>query len=318
MSKADIVRALAAGQPASDWVVIPTSTVDGSITGQKALEGAGGLGCSWRAGPPSSEAGVAELIVSVLPGAAKEWTGALYGDGPTDQRRTFAGISAAAACGDPGCGATAAVGSSWVRVDLMTGPREGASPTSAFAKETDDEVFAGLTPAVESALRTVQGASAAQLRFPDHVPSGQQAPCTNYLKKASLAEALGVKSTSIDTSFQPDPKVDSLFAAAELRIGDSVCDLTDPRYTPAPELARVTVAPEQGWAVDDIAAHSAQRGDLRPVALQGLASGERALSSCGSSGNECSVVFTLGSDAIQVANTPRANQVAEAILAAAR
>lgn len=314
--KGEIVRALAAGQASDDWVVIPTSAVDGSITGAKALEGAGGLSCSWQAGPQNAETGVATLTVSLLPGAAEQWTGALYGDGPTAQRRTFAGISAAATCGDPGCGATAAVGSSWVRVDLLTGSREGGS--SAFAKETDDQVFADLKPAVESAFRTVQKASAAGLRFPDHVPADGAAPCTNYLIKADLSSPLGVKDTSIDTAYPPDPKSSSLFAAAELRIGDSVCVIEDPKYATPTELASVTVAPEQAWAVDDIAAHHVQQGDLHAVQLQGLASGERALSTCGSAGNQCVVLFTLGSDAIQVENTDRAEQVAEAILLAAR
>ncbi|GAA2753589.1 hypothetical protein GCM10009869_26470 [Amnibacterium kyonggiense] len=316
MPKAEIVRALAAGQPADDWVVLPVSTVDGSITGQKALEGAGGLGCSWRAGPPNSETGIATLTVSILPGAANQWTGALYGDAPTEQRRTFAGISAAATCGDPGCGATAAVGSSWVRVDLLTGSREGG--TSAFAKETDDQVFAGLKPAVETVFRTVQDASAAQLRFPDHVPADSAAPCTNYLTKVDLEGALKVQRTRVSTDFPPDPKVDSLFGAAELRLGDSVCVVEDARYSSATELASVTVGPEQAWAVDEIATDSAQRGDLRPIRLEGLASGERALSNCGSGSTPCTVLFTLGSTAIQIENTPRAVQVAEAILATAR
>ncbi|MFD1722108.1 hypothetical protein [Amnibacterium endophyticum] len=319
--KQDVVKALAAGQPSDDWVVLRGGTgydviPGGLLTGVKALQGAGGLACSWVAGPPNSEAGPATLMVSILPDAADQWTGSMYGDAPTDQRRTFAGISAAATCGDPGCGATAAVGSSWVRVDLITGSREGG--TSAFAKETDDQVFAGLKPAVESAFRTVQDASAAQLTFPAHLPANGKADCVNYLKKAALAPALDVQGTSIATDYQPDPKLSSLYAAAELRVGDSVCHIEDPDQQIPVEIATVTVGPDQAWAVDDVAKDPAQRGSLHRADLKGLVSGEQAVSSCGSSGNICTVLLTLGSDAIQIDNTPHAERLAEAILAAAR
>ena len=312
--KAQIVQALAAGQPSDDWVVLPVSAAAGSVTGAKAVEGAGGLSCSWKAGPPNSEAGVAALTVAILPDAADDWTGQMYGDGPTSDRRTFAGVSAAATCGDPGCGASAAVGSSWVRIDLTTGSREGGE--SAFAKETDDQVFADLTPAVETVFQAVQGASAEQLRFPDHIPAdGTPADCRTYLTKADIAGALDVKDVRVTTNYQLTPALYSIAGAAAQRLGTSVCTIEDPRYSYPTELASITVAPEQSWAVDDLASNPAERGDLRVIELEGAVEGEHALSDCGSSANVCSVVFSLASTAIQVENTPHAVSVAEAIIA---
>jgi len=318
--RTQIVQALAAGQPSDDWVVLPASRDAalsiGLITGDRAVEGAGGLACAWRAGPPNSETGEAVLSATILPGAADSWTGSLHGDAPTSDRRTFAGVSAAATCGDPGCGATAAVGSSWVRVDLITGSREGGE--SAFAKQTDDEVFAELTPAVESVFRAVQGADAAQLQFPNHLPTdGTPAGCRNYLGKVDLASALDVDDVRISTRYQPDPDLDSLFAAAELQLGTSVCSILSLDAGSA-LLADVTVAPGQAWAVDDAAETTADQGDFRPVQLEGAVSGERALSNCGASTNTCTLDFTLGSDAIEISDAAHPERVAEAIIAGAR
>ena len=128
------------------------------------------------------------------PGAAKDWSAQVFGDAPTAKRRVFAGISAAAACADPGCGASAAVGSSWVRVDLLTvGLGEG---TSVFAGETEDTLFANARPAIATVFATVQRATAAQLRFPSHVGTRGASDCRTFLKPGPLAAAMGVRSAS--------------------------------------------------------------------------------------------------------------------------
>lgn len=315
--KTQIIAALAGGRPADDWVVLDTSTAAGTITSELAVRGAGGLSCSWSAGPPQSETTPAVLTVAVLPGAAADWSAQLYGDGPTADRRTFAGISAAASCGDPGCGASAVVGSSWVRVDLTTGSRESGG--SVFASETDDEVFAGMRPAVESVFRTAQQATPAQLRFPDHL-AGDSAPadCRSYLAKADVEGALGIRTTSVDTSHQPSAATESITGEAQHRIGSSVCDVMGHTESNDYEAAGVTVAPGQSWAVDELTSNTAARGTFHTVELTGRVAGEHAVTDCTSAGTPCTLVFSLGSTAIQIEFTGRAVQLAEAIIAAAR
>ncbi len=292
-----------------------TSTAGGTITAETAVQGAGGLSCSWRIGGDGGTADDVVVNAAVLPGAAKDWSAQVFGDAPTAKRRVFAGISAAATCADPGCGASAAVGSSWVRVDLLTvGLGEG---TSVFAGETEDTLFANARPAIATVFATVQRATAAQLRFPSHVGTRGASDCRNFLKPGPLAAAMGVRSASYAEPRYPDGVSDSLAGAAEHRIGVSSCFVngsgTGPNST-----AQVTIAPDQAWAVTAMAAHPDARGTLKPVTLTNQVAGEHALTDCTGTANECSVVFSLGTTAIQVDDGIRSKQIAEAIIAEAR
>jgi hypothetical protein len=315
--KQQIIAALAGGRSERDWVVLPTSTAAGTITTELAVRGAGGLSCSWSAGPPQSETTPAVLTVAVLPGAAADWSAMLYGDGPTPLRRTFAGVSAAAACGDPGCGASAPVGSSWVRVDLATGSRESGG--SVFAQESDDEVLAGMRPAVETVFRAVQHASAAQLRFPNHL-TGDATPadCRTFLTKADIDGALRVHPTTVDTDRQPTGASDSISGDAQHRLGESVCTIMGHATSNDFEAASITVAPGQSWAVDELTSVPAARGAFHVTRVAGQVSGEHAVTDCTATRTTCTVVFSLGSTAIQVEDTDRAVEVAAAIVAGAR
>ena len=85
---------------------------------------AGGIRCAWVAngsrGTGSKaigQPGVPWLDVQVVPGAATAWTSYTFGDGPGMTATTaFAGFDGAHSCGDPGCKATAPIGSAWVSI----------------------------------------------------------------------------------------------------------------------------------------------------------------------------------------------------------
>jgi hypothetical protein len=296
--------------------VTRTSTAEGSVTGEKAIQGAGGLSCSWKVGADSRPASTATFTVSLLPQAAREWTPMLSGDAPTTSRRTFAAVSAAADCADAGCAASAPIGSAWVRVDLtVTGLGEGQS---VYGDESTAAIFRGARPAIAAVFTSVKRATAAQLRFPSHVgPTPSASDCRNYLKTVPLARAMGVGSATYGTPRRPDGTSDSIAGAAEHRIGVSVC-YADGSGTGPNSLARITIAPLQSWAVTAMAADPTARGGLTPVTLTGQTAGEHALTNCSGAGTPCTVVFALGTAAIQIDDTTRAKQIAEAIIAEAR
>ncbi|HEY8318897.1 MAG TPA: hypothetical protein VIG76_08705 [Amnibacterium sp.] len=317
LTHAQLLAAAQGPHSPANRTVSVTSTAGGTITAETAVQGAGGLSCAWRIAGEGAATDDVVVNAAVLPGAAKDWSAQMFGDAPTAKRRVFAGISAAATCGDPGCGASAAVGSSWVRVDLLTvGLAEG---TSVFAGETEDTLFTNAGPAIAAVFATVQHASAAQLRFPSHVGTRATSDCRTFVKPGPLAAAMGVRSTSYADPRYPDSVSDSIAGAAEHRIGVSSCFVngsgTGPNST-----AKITIAPDQAGAVAAMAADPKARGPLKPVTLANQVAGEHALTDCSSSSspNECSVVFSLGTTAIQVDDGIRSKQIAEAIIAEAR
>ncbi|MGN6741724.1 MAG: hypothetical protein ACTHJL_00300 [Amnibacterium sp.] len=307
----EIRAAYTAADGRDDASVEPTSPLDDTITGATAIQGAGGLACAWSVRRGADEADT--YTVSVLPRAATEWSAMLYGDGPTSERRTFAGVSAAATCGDPGCGASARVGDAWVRVDLVVaGLAEGRS---VLGNETVDTIFAHASPAISRAIRAVQQADASRLRFPTHPGSPQNPPaCESFLRTSDLAHAIGTTSATYQVR-HPDGASDSIAGAAQHRIGVTDCFGQGSGSAPY-GLASMVLAPGQAWAVRAIA--DAATGDLTHTTLPGMAPGEVALTDCTGADHPCTVLFSLGSTAIEVDETSHSRAVAEAILAYAR
>lgn len=283
---------------------------DGTLSGATAVAGAGGLACRWTVRSGSQTIGA--YTVSVLPGAGPEWTALMYGDGPTPDRRTFAGVKAAATCGDPGCGASAAVGSTWVRVDLIVdGLAEGQSVLGA---EDPDVIFGHASSAISRAFDVVRHADAAQLRFPAHPGRPNDPPtCESFLRTSDLAHALGT-SDAVYTRQVPDAAYGSVAGAAEHRLGVVSC-FGQGSGTAAYSDADITIAPGQAWAVPVTA-----NGDrtLKRIGLPGLADGEQAFSDCTGAARACRVLLDLGGTAIGIDETTHSKAVAEAILAYAR
>ncbi len=303
----------------ADPVITRISTAEGdeallgvsnALLGEKAIQGAGGLTCAWRVGPASPHSPVFEA--SVLPGAAPDWTGYLYGDGPTPQRRTFLGFSAAAACGDPGCGASATVGSSWVRVDLLEPDGGEQTGRGVFGHESEDTIYAHAKPAVESVFRSVRDASAARLRFPSHLKADPNTRCEDLVAPAALAKAMGVRAVHYDTRYQFTPEQYGIAGAALTRMKAKNCD-ADASTTSAD----LVILPKQAWAIDDLMSDPPQRGDLEPTTLRGQRAGEHALTDCGTTGNAtCEVVLSLADFAVLVDDSSRSLAIAEAVVAA--
>lgn len=315
VSRAKIAAALH-GPHFTGRTVTPTTTAAGLITGEKAIQGAGGLSCSWTVDTSSTSTRKAVFTASVLPGAAKEWSALLFGDGPSSSRRTFAGVSAAAACGDPGCAASAVVGAAWVRVDLtVQGLGEGRS---VFANESERTIFANAGPAIAAVFSGVQHATPAQLRFPNHLAATRSVPrCTAFLGTAALARAMKVRSASYIRTPQPTGASDSIAGAAQHRIGTAVCFASGAGSNPD-GIASITIAPRQAWAVGALVKNPDYRGAFTATTLPGQTGAERALTDCHGAGTPCTTVFALGSTAIQVDDTRRSTAIAEAILAQAR
>lgn len=313
----EVVAAFTRSGTTASGSVTAITPSDGELTGPIAVVGAGGLACAWSVRTSASTGSAGTLLVQVLPGAASQWSALMYGDGPTSDRRDFAGISAAATCGDPGCGASAVVGSSWVRVDLTIPGIGGES--SAFGAESQDAILTGASPTISRIFTTVQGASAAQREFPEHPGSTSGTPrCEGILRTAGIAPLL----SSRDATYQLlplDGRTSSISGAASHDLGSYRC-FANGSSTTGGSTADITVAPGQAWAVRAIdGSRYFDARPLRPTRLVGATSGETAETTCADgSTEECTTVFSLGDLAIQVGGTKNATRIAEAIIAEAR
>lgn len=300
----DVAAALA-GTGAAPAVTL--SDVPGTELRDYAVAAAGGLTCRWV-----GDNG-AIFAASVLPKAAHQWTAMLFADSPTDERREFGGVSAAAACGDPGCGVSAAVSDSWLLVEI-TAPNWNTGG-SVFGDASEDSVFPPATPAIEDVVGAVSRASAEQLAWPLPGTAPKGAPsCEAYLKTAALGTALGDPTAEWDPLGKPDPATLTQQSAAEERAGIFTCYGVGSSST-----ARLTVAPGQAWIATSLATHPADRGELRPADLRGLADGEVALSDCASRPDQaCTVLFSLSDVTLQADLSAASPQIAQAVLDQAR
>ncbi|MCU1330519.1 MAG: hypothetical protein JWN34_5889, partial [Bryobacterales bacterium] len=132
------------------------------------MTAAGGIRCAWLAdgstGTYSKISGtprVPWLDVQILPGSAGSWTSYTFGDSPGSSATTpFADFEGAHACGDPGCMATAAVGSAWVSIMLHD---PGLGVGDSLVGSSADDIFAKLGPAANALFSRVKNATPAQL-----------------------------------------------------------------------------------------------------------------------------------------------------------
>lgn len=310
----EVVRAFTPRGTTASGSITPTTPWDTRLLGPVAVAGAGGLACAWRVGTGAS---AGTLLVEVLPGAASQWSALMYGDGPTSERHRFAGIEAAATCGDPGCGASAVVGSSWVRADLVIPGLNGAS--SAMGRESTTTILDGAAPVFDRLFTTVQRASAARLAFPAHPGSPSGTPrCEGILPAAQLAPLLSSSSATYDLR-RPTGASDSIDGAAAHDLGSFEC-FANGSSTAGDSTADLVVAPGQAWAVKTMeGSRYSDTTPLRPVRLAGATSSETAETTCASGATTpCTVVFSLGTLAIQVDDSPHAVGIAEAVIANAR
>jgi hypothetical protein len=313
----EVVTAFTRSGTASTGSVTAITPYDGELTGPLAVTGAGGLACAWSVRTSASSGSAGTLLVQVLPGAASQWSAMMYGDGPTSDRREFAGITSAATCGDPGCGASAIVGSAWVRVD-MTIPGIGGE-NSAFGGESQAAILSGASPSISRVFSTVQHASPARLVFPKHPGSTSGTPrCEGILRTADIAPVL----SSSDAAYQLLPltgRTYSISGAASHDLGSYRC-FANGTGTAGASTADITVAPGQTWAITAIdGSRYFDSNPLRPTRLVGATGSEAAETTCAQGGtSECTTVFSLGDLAIQVGGTKNATKIAEAIIASAR
>jgi hypothetical protein len=313
----EVVAAFTRSGTTATGSVTAITPYDGELTGPIAVAGAGGLACAWSVRTSASNKSTSTLLVQVLPGAASDWSALMYGDGPTSDRRQFAAITSAATCGDPGCGASAVVGSSWVRVD-MTIPGIGGQ-NSVFGNESQNGILTGASSMISRVFATVQRASAEQLDFPKHPGSTSGTPrCKGILRTADIAPLL----VSSDATYQLLPlngETYSISGAASHDLGSYRC-FANGTSTAGDSTAEISVAPGQSWALKAI--DGSQYFDskpLRPTRLVGATSIETAETTCAAGGaKECTTVFALGGLAIQVSGTKNATKIAEAIIAYAR
>ena len=285
---------------------------------------AGGIRCAWLADGSTGtyskiigEPGVPWLDVQILPGAAEKWTSYTFGDGPgTDSTTPFAGFDGAHSCGDPGCKATAAIGSSWVSI-LVHDPGFGVG--DSLVGSSQDEIFAKLAPAATSLFSTLAGATPAQLDWPG-TPARASDPsveaCSSFLKSPALANALGVATVgeyadAVDLSSD----IVSLESVALEDAGFVTCSAEagfDAR-------ASFVLALDNASIVDRIAAGLGPKSAEHLDTLDGQTGSEKAVSNCGDGRPGCDLWFSLGVDAIYVSSiSSDSKAVAEAILAQAR
>lgn len=313
----EVVAAFTRSGATATGSITAITPYDGELTGPVAVVGAGGLACAWSVRTSASDGAVGSLLVQVLPDAASQWSALMYGDGPTSDRRDFAGITSAATCGDPGCGASAVVGSGWVRVD-MTIPGIGGEQ-SVFGTESQEGILAGASPAISRIFTTVQEASAAQLDFSKHPGSTSgDAQCDEILPTVSLAPLLS-SSGAIYQALPLTGETYSISGAASHDLGSFRCSAKGTSLS-GDSTAEITVAPGQAWSV---AAMEGSRyfgsEPLRRTRLVGATSSETAETTCVDGGTrECTTVFSLGDRAIQVSGTRNATSIAEAVIARAR
>ena len=285
---------------------------------------AGGIRCAWVAdgsrGTGSTaigQPGVPWLDVQVLPGAASDWTSYTFGDGPgTTATTPFAGFDGAHSCGDPGCKATAPIGSAWVSI-MMHGA--GSNTGDPLAGTTEGEVFAKLVPAAAALFGTVQKATTAQLDWPAtpaRTLSPEVEPCSSFLKAPALAQALGVPSVGDYASDAPLPnEIVSLESTALRHAGAVRCTAGTDGSARADFVLLTNNAAIVGRIATGLTPDSAEHA----AKLPNQTGTETTVSNCSSDRTACDLWFTLGADAIYVSSVSSDSMaVATAIIDQAR
>ena len=309
-----VLAAALTGEADSAPVVVPARQPSLDLV-DLAVAPAGGLDCSWRTGQPEGNPAAYRdgddwtyLTVRVLPGAGSGWNAMHFGDAPVDGRLDVDGISSAASCGDPGCAISAPVGDAWVQVEMHSFAFSiGGSPYGSMPTE---DILAELQPAAAAAFGAVLAASPGELAF-DAVDGAVAAECDGALDPAGIGAAL----EDPDFGYQEidsgtlSPLYLSGYAATRAGMFDCYGSDGDTIITVgrnlADTLASALTEPDYAEA-------------LEPVALEGAAGGEVAVQACSDSSSFCSVLFTLGGTAYQVATPRGAVAVAEAMIAQAR
>ena len=320
VADSDVAVALASPAALTDFVGLlsyPTPRDFASVA-------AGGIRCAWLADGSTGTysdivggPGVPWLDVQVLPGAAETWTSYTFGDGPgTDATTPFAGFDGAHSCGDPGCKATAPIGSAWVSI-MVHDPGFGVG--DSLVGSSQDDIFAKLAPAAEALFSTVANATAGQLDWPA-VPAGTAGPtaeaCSSVLEPAALANALGV--TTIGEYADSADVASDLVSVESIAAGDAGF-VTCSAEAGFDARANFVLALGNASIVDRIAAGLGPQSAGHLDALEGQTGGEKAVSNCDDDHPMCDLWFSVGTDAIYVAlGSSDPTAIAEAIIAQAR
>lgn len=285
---------------------------------------AGGIRCAWLADGSTGtyskiigEPGVPWLDVQVLPGAAGKWTSYTFGDGPgTDATTPFAGFDGAHSCGDPGCKATAPIGSAWVSI-MVHDPGFGVG--DSLVGSSQDDIFAKLAPAATALFSTLANATPGQLDWPATLARATDPTadaCSSFLKPAALANALGV--ATIGEYADPADLPSDFVSLESVALGDAGF-VTCSAEAGFDARASFVLALDNASIVDRIVAGLGPKSAEHLESLEGQTGGEKAVSNCGDGRPGCELWFSLGVDAIYVSSSSSDSKaIAEAIIAQAR
>jgi len=294
-SGADLAAALGGtATPADPTTVALASSTD--VTYATAVAAAGGLQCAWLG--PAQDGFTPTLTVELLPDPQKQWTAMLFGDGPSNETRTFGSHTVTAASGDPGYGASGRVGGTWAFI-VRTFPPTGTPDPQAFDK---------LDPAFTSVL---DAAAAKGSRLSLSEPSTGAGGCDQLLSVDRMSTALGGPATYqvVDV-----PAADrGIGEVAQARVSDIRCfgmgATQGLEFAVAHGGAPLLTKVRNGFDTVDL-------GAFTPTTLTGLAAGDWAIAlPCGVRPGVCEVIFTHNGDVIQVTQAPDPIAVAEAIIA---
>ena len=254
--------------------------------GTMAVESAGGLDCSWRAGAPVDPDGYGAtdgryLSIEVLPGGGPLWQPYVMGDGPAQDtdHRDIGGAAGVATCGDPGCRVSVPVGDAWIQVDLK--------PDGWNA---DRSVFAGMEPVlVLDRVIAVAAAAVEAVGAAGPVGLGTASPserpdCESVLPAAEIETIDGSPAEWTATGGTLPEHVWFADAAQHL---SGFLGCWGPGAGPYLE-----VAPGGAALAAELAARADGAALLSPVTLAGTAPGDVAVTDCTAGAKRCTVLFS--------------------------
>ncbi|TPW76204.1 hypothetical protein [Schumannella soli] len=273
-----------------------------------AIPAAGGLQCAWRGAPISGFTPV--LTALLLPDPDARWTGMLFGDAPATATRTFGSHTVVASSGDPGFGATARIGGTWVFLERTFPPEATGDPGADH--DLDAAFTAIFDAAAAEGARLAPPSSPADPSSPSASPAtgGATADCEAALDSGALGAALGAPASYVAQPARPE--LLTIQESAMQRVGDLDCFAGS-----VTQSVKIVRGHGRAAAVAQLKPGFGDAAGITfaPAKLAGLTRKEWAVDDGCTADSACAVIFVHGGDLYEVDYARGSVAVAEALIA---